>query len=371
MRIAYLTEDLGVHDVRLLSRLAQTEHEIIVIAYFFRPEPVRIPDPIRQIHGLQIEVYDARGLNRFRRVLNFRRLLRAIEPGILHASFVQSGGFLAAASGFHPFLLQTWGSDVLINPHTSLYNRLKTWITITSADYVTTPSQFVKDEVMRLGRCPERKVPTYSFPSGVDLSVFCPVDGGGTKRKELGWSSNRILIMNRNFREVYGIEYFLRALPAIVRRQPETRVVLLGDGPLKGDLQDIVAELGLDEYVHFGGSVPNSEMPRYLNSSDIYVSTSLSDGTSVSLLEAMACALPVVVTDAPSNLEWVENGVNGFIVPRRDSTILAERVCRLLADESLRNRMGNKNLLIARERADWSRSFETLEEIYRELGGTR
>lgn len=367
MRIAYLTEDLGVHDVRLLSRLVQSNHAVFLIPYFFRPGPIALPDGIRNLRGVMVECYDARQLNRVDRVLGFRRLLGRIQPDILHASFVQSGGFLAAMARFHPFLLQTWGSDVLINPHASLYNRLKTWVAIRSSDFVTTPSRHVKDEVVRLGRYPAERVAPYCFPWGVDLSVFRPTRGSTSLRRRLGWASARVVIMNRNFKRVYGIEYFLRALPRVLEKHPETRVILLGDGPLREVLLEIAAEMGLDGYVYFGGTVPNAEMPSYLNSADIYVSTALSDGTSVSLLEAMACALPVIVTDAPSNLEWVKDGSNGFVTPRRDSRVLAHRICELLADESLRKEMGAENLAVAKERADWNHSFRMLEGIYEML----
>jgi glycosyltransferase involved in cell wall biosynthesis len=108
-------------------------------------------------------------------------------------------------------------------------------------------------------------------------------------------------------------------------------------------------------------------MAMYLNAADIYISTSLSDGTSCSLLEAMACRLPVVVTDLPAIREWVKDDVNGYLVPSENSAALAERIVTLLGNEPLRDQMGTRNLVIAQERADWERNFSILEEIYRGL----
>jgi glycosyltransferase involved in cell wall biosynthesis len=114
-------------------------------------------------------------------------------------------------------------------------------------------------------------------------------------------------------------------------------------------------------------------MPAYLNASDLYVSSSLSDGTSLSLLEAMACGLPVVVTDVPAILEWVVNGENGLVVPRRSIDELAEAIIYLLQREDVRKEMGEKNIAIAKERADWDKNFKKLEDIYETLvyGGTK
>lgn len=91
------------------------------------------------------------------------------------------------------------------------------------------------------------------------------------------------------------------------------------------------------------------------------------DGTSTSLLEAMACGLPVVVTDIPSIMEWVEEGYNGYLVPRRDSVSLAAKIVQLLRDEKMQERMGRRNLRIAQVKADWDRNFEKLEEMYQLL----
>ena len=81
-----------------------------------------------------------------------------------------------------------------------------------------------------------------------------------------------------------------------------------------------------------------------LNAADVYVTTSLSDGTSVSLLEAISCGLPVVVVDAPAYFEWVEDRINGYIIPRRDSTVLAECLIALLQDPIRLREMGQRNL---------------------------
>ena len=100
------------------------------------------------------------------------------------------------------------------------------------------------------------------------------------------------------------------------------------------------------------GRVDREELVNYLNAADIYVSTSYSDGTSLCLLEAMATGLPAVVTDVPANLEWIENGHNGFTANRGNPHKVTDALLKLLEDRSLYEIFGTRNLAIAKEQAD-------------------
>ena len=188
----------------------------------------------------------------------------------------------------------------------------------------------------------------------------------------MGWEDKKILICTRNFdiRE-HGVDYFIHALPSILERCPDVRVILVGAGPLEQEYHELVSEYNLDKIVHFAGWLDERRMAEHLNAADVYVSTSLSDGTSVSMLEAMACRLPMVVTDVPSYFEWIEDGVNGFIVPRRDQSRLVEAIVALVKNSDLQEKMGTRNLQIACERSDWEINFSILEGIYRRLCNKR
>ena len=99
----------------------------------------------------------------------------------------------------------------------------------------------------------------------------------------------------------------------------------------------------------------------------IYVSSSLSDGTSVCLLEAMAVGLPVVVTDVDAILEWVTDGENGLVVPKKNPAALAVAICTLLEDDNLRKTFGKRNYKIARERASWDDNAKVFESMFQSL----
>jgi glycosyltransferase involved in cell wall biosynthesis len=127
----------------------------------------------------------------------------------------------------------------------------------------------------------------------------------------------------------------------------ETAVLLIvGDGPLRGELEREAAACGLGRSVRFVGSQP--DVTSFYLGADVFVLPSLTEGLSNALLEAMAAGLPVVASDVRGNREVVEDGVSGFLVDWADADAAARRVARLLEDAVLRRRLGTA----ARRRAD-------------------
>lgn len=388
-----MASGVSIYDRRFLGKMVERGYEPYLIS--FHPQRAQF-----QMEGVKYFHYYPRipRMKSLAIAVYLRRLLRQIQPAILHTGVVQSHGFYGALSAFHPTLLMPWGSDILHAPDSSWWMRRITRFTIRRADMITCDCELVMKRIIEIAHYPEDRI--IVFPWGIDLDLFQPRQN--SIRAELSWGDKKVLIMTRNFYPIYGIEFFIEALPRIIEEAPETRVILLGSGPLESHYRHRISELGLDDYIYFAGKVADEhEMSRYLNSADIYVTTSLTDGTSSSLLEAMACGLPVVVPDAPVYSEWVEDGVNGYIIPRGDSphlvpriaeflekpalwysampwnpdtttpedrpSLLAERSIELLKSPELRQVMGKRNCRIAQERANWERNFDKLEGIYHRL----
>ena len=298
-------------------------------------------------------------------VNHLRYVIRKFKPHILHSCYIRFHGYYGALSGFHPTLSMPWGSDVLIRPDVTEYDMRIVRNTLRHADMITCDCELVKNRIMERSGCPSEKVVVFS--QGIDLKNYRPVEGTSVGRERLGWMGNYILSMNRSFEPIYGIEFFLEALPTIFQACPNARVLMIGKGSLEGKFKSMVQEMKLSDKVYFMGVVDDKTMTQCLNAADIYVTTALSDGTSASMLEAMACGLPVVVSDAPSYFEWVQEGINGYIVTRKNSIALAERLIELLQNPSRCREMGRCNLQIAQERGDQERNFDVLEGIYEAL----
>jgi len=356
MKICYVSKWVVVQDQRCLRYLArQGQYGIHLISCYGGKPPdiegitshhIPIPDPKLAFLVASIAV---------------PLLIRKIKPDIVHGNYLLTGGLFAALARYNPLLQTVVGSDALIAPRENwLYSAMAKYA-LKRADLVWAVSHSIKRALVELGY-PEERICVFS--NGVDTHKFnADVDGSHVIHK-LGWSDNKIVVCTRAHEPVYGLEYLIKAIPEAIARQKDVRFLFVGSGRLTNRLKQLATELGISEYAKFIGSVANDLMPQYLSASDIYVSPSLSDGTSVSLLEAMACALPVVVTDVDGNLEWVQDGINGFVTRKRDPTSLAQNICQLLQDNALRQSFGRRNYKIVTERAALDDSMKKLEHMY-------
>lgn len=370
MKICYLSDEVNhVHDHRFLTKLVEKGYETYFVSIGCGKNVLRL-DGLKTIHFKLNPFFYSNRLARLSSLMfqysQLKRLLNQIKPDVLHAGWIQTAGLIAALSKFHPFLLMPWGSDILLYPSRSRFYRKLTQYVIQCSDMVTCDAETVKRKVIELANYPAEKIVV--FPWGIDLRLFHPSQEIRNRvRKDLGWDDKKILIMTREFRPICGVEYFIKAIPEIIRQVPEVRVLLAGSGSEEQKLHKMVKELKLENIVCFLGYVPNHRLPSYLNAADIYVSSSLSDGSPTSLLEAMACGLPVMVTRIPSVLEWIKDGENGLVVPLRDSQALAEKIVYLIKNEDLMKEMSSRNLAVAKQRADWDKNFNKLEMMYEKL----
>jgi glycosyltransferase involved in cell wall biosynthesis len=255
-----------------------------------------------------------------------------------------------------PLLVAVWGSDVLIEAEKSRILRVFGKVTTRLADAIIVDSEVQRRAIVGLG-CPDTKI--CCFPWGIDLERFKP-RSQHAPRPNLG--PGKIVICTRKHRPIYGIEYLLHAAPKVLLEVKNATFLFVGNGPLLDYHKHLVKQLSLEGYVKFLGYVPNDSLLDLLNAADVYVSPSLSDGSSASLMEALACGLPVVVTKIPANQEWIKDGENGFLVPPCDSEALARSIIQLLRDAELTSRMKNANLELARKRANWAVNSRVLEE---------
>ena len=368
MRVIYFSADYTTHDWRFLAKLAESGHEVFFLRLGKGPvesEKRSIPSGIKLVDwaGGQKPV---KGLIRQLRLLpSLRRTIRKLDPDLVHAGPIQSCGFLAAVMGFKPLLAMSWGSDVLLDADRGPLWRWVTKFTFRHADAVIGDCQAVRDQIRRLTGYPDEKIVT--FPWGIDLDEFKRGESHLNLREQLGWEDNPVMLSIRSWEKLYGIDILLNAFAEVAKEFPEARLLLMGDGSMAPEIHRFISDKGLTNAVHLTGRVPHDTLVDYYNIVDIYVSSSLSDGSSISLLEAMACALPVVVTDIPGNLEWVRHGVNGWIAEAGNASSLSSALSQALTGRDGWAQMGEANLAAARERADWNKNFQVLMNAYEDV----
>ena len=294
--------------------------------------------------------------------IRIRRLIRKIDPDILHAHYISGYGLLGALSGFHPFILSAWGSDVLVTAKESKMEKWSAKFAIKKADVLHCDADHIMAPLMELGAKPE-KINIVYF--GVDTQRFRPMSEDNKLRNELGLFDSPVIISLRNLEPIYDIETLINSIPLVLKEIPKAKFVVVGSGSQEVRLKEYAKSLAVSASVIFTGRIPNNEPPKYFNSADIYVSTSLSDaGLAASTAEAMACGLPVIITDFGDNRKWVKDGTNGFLIPLRNPEALATKIIYLIRNKEIRNKFGQINRQTIVERNDWQTEMGKVEKLY-------
>ena len=269
---------------------------------------------------------------------------------------------------YGPLVGRMSGTPIIISSRRDLgFNRKN--ITIQKGinylvQYMIAPSKAVKKVVIEKENVSEDKVRV--IYNGVDTEYFKP------EKKKFSWrseerlqNSNFIITIIANLHKIKGVEYFIRAASLIAQKIPESRFIIIGNGSEKDFLKKLAVQFGIFEKIIFTGIIDN--IKDYLAVSDAYICSSLSEGFSNSILEAMAMGLPVVATDVGGNQEAVADGESGFIVPTQDYQEIASKVIELYRNHDLRNEMGAKGRIIVEERFTLERMLREHEKLYLDL----
>jgi len=372
MRILYFSRNYTPHDFRFLNSLSKTEHEIFYLKLEANQRQVEdrpVPENVQQIlwAGGQREF---RWSDLPRLVLDFRRVVKRLKPDIVHAGPIQTCAFIAVLSGFRPVLTKSWGYDLVKDADSSKWMQWVTRYTLKRSAFFTSDANITRDKAVAFGMNPENIV---VFPWGVNIERFHPEKEEKSKKKASGQKTkvkgdkSITLFCNRTWEPIYGIDVLAKAFVKVAQQNPDVNLILLGGGSQGAKIRQILTNGGVMDRVHFGGQVGQRDLPRWYHMADIYISPSHVDGSSVSLLEALACGMPCLVSDIAGNKEWVEEGVNGWLFRDGDVDDLAEKI--LLAIKSRRSwgRIGKTARKIAEGRADWKKNFGKLLEAYERI----
>ncbi|KKU14536.1 hypothetical protein A3A20_00330 [Candidatus Wolfebacteria bacterium RIFCSPLOWO2_01_FULL_45_19] len=347
MKICFLAGADSVHSYKWVKFFAEKGHEIHWISF--------TPNTQGEIPGVHFYKIDKPFPLGF---FALNKIVRSIKPNIFHAHYAGKNGLLAALANFHPFILTAWGSDVLLAGKSKLKKPFVKYA-LKKADLITCDAEHMKKAIIELGVEPE-KIKIIYF--GIDTKKFQPAKSYKLKAKSYE------VISLRSLEPVYDVETLVRAAPLVLRQIPEANFIIAGRGSEEEKLKKLASELGVLRNMEFIGFVKQNDLPCLLQSADIYVSTSLSDaGIAASTAEAMACGLPVVITNTGENELWVKNGAGGFIVPVKTPKILAEKIIELLKNPQTRRQFGETNRKTIEEKNDYYTEMAKAERSYYDL----
>jgi len=360
MKLCFLASANSIHSYRWIKYFADRGHEIHWISLQKNEF-----DDLKNVKFYLLKQYPTKFLDIIFNTIPVKKLIKEIKPNILHAHYAGVNGILGALSGFHPFILTAWGSDILIAGKIFLTKPLIKFA-LRKADLITCDAEHMKEAMIKLGAKPE-KIKIIYF--GVDTEKFSPGPKDEELIRKLGIENCPIVISLRNLEPIYDVETLIRAIPLVLKEIPSVKFIIAGKGSEEEKLKNLAKELKISESIRFVGWINHEILPDYLRIGDVYVSTSVSDSTSVSLLEAMATGLILVVTDVGENRKILKNGENenGFLIPVKNSRILGEKIIFLLKNKEFREKIKEINIKVIQDQFNYYKEMGKMENLYKQL----
>ncbi len=279
--------------------------------------------------------------------------IRKIKPDIFHAQSLLCGIPALATKNFLkiPYVIWGQGSDIYLPGR---FTRITSKPILQNADAVLALTENMKQKMREIY---DREISI--VPNGIDLERF--KISPESKKKD----STKTIIFVGRLHPVKGVQYLIEAMAIVHQESPEVKLILVGDGEERELLENLTDSLGIRECVEFAGRVPHERVQDYMNQAEVFVLPSLSEGFPVTILEAMACGLPIVATQVGGVPDVIKNGVNGYLVKAKDPNETVEALLKLLQDAQLRATISKTNKQKVDEYS-WGRVALALEKIYRE-----
>lgn len=332
MRILLLANANSIHTIKLAKSFASRKIDVCIFSFSDNKN-----DDFNEFENITVKAInfsEKSANNNFIKVMylttlkKLRKVITDFKPDVLHAHYASSYGFIGALSGFKPFVVSVWGSDVFLFPKKSLVHKKILKYSFKKADLLMSTSKVMAIEA--------KKYTAKKFvitPFGIDTNVFKP----SQKNEE-----EIIVGTIKSLEDVYGIDKLIKAFDIVKKRNPDLRLKLLivGKGSKEKKIKKLVKDLKLDDYVEFAGKIKNEQVPKYLNKLSVFVALSNSESFGVAVIEASACEVPVVVSNVGGLPEVVENNKTGFIVDKDIIVEAANKIEILILNKELRHKMG-------------------------------
>lgn len=241
------------------------------------------------------------------------------------------------------------------------YYRFIERFTLQASRCIIAPSQAYKLMLKSMGVNPERIV---VVPYGVDLRRFNPAESGEAFRKRFNFEGSKVILTVGRLNYQKGFQFLIKAMPQILRKVPNAKLVIVGEGELLANLQSISNSLGLTGNVIFTGALSQSSISNAYAAADVFVLPSLFESLGISLLEAQAMGKPVVGTRVGGLPEALDEAKSGILVKAKKPSELARATIKLLLNQDLANSMGQCGRKFVEKHYDLGKSVDRVLGLY-------
>ena len=362
VRLAFLANGKSIHTERWLRYFVGKGYDVHLITFTAKPlKGVKIHE-LRYFKKLAYPL----------RVWQIRKTVKEIDPDILHAHYVSHYGVYGALTGFHPFIVSVWGSDVLRDPKESRIRRYGVAYALKRADCITTTAKFMKGYLVKTFGLPQSKI--VRVPWGIDLKIFHRgyKDGVRALKRTLGIKADVPVVLSNRFMDPkYEIESIIDAIPYVLKSYSDAIFTFIrgsGSSEFENKMRLKAEKLGVANNTRFiSRIITPKEMAVYLNMADVFLSIPKTDQFGSSVIEGMACGPIPIVSDIKVYYQYLKDGVNAFFVNPEDPREIAEKIIYSIEHPEIKNSFYMINRKIVEEKENWNKNAKKMEELYKYL----
>lgn len=297
--------------------------------------------------------------------------LKDMSFDIVHTNILRADlfGRMAAHAVGVPVIISTEHGLHAWEHRGNLVRKIVKWLYLRTVSYnsaIVAVSDAVKESLVSEG-IPPGKI--HRIYNGVDVNAFAPLPGLERDKMRRYITDDKVCCtigLVGNLVELKGLRYFIEALPPVFEKYPETLVVVVGEGPLRGEMENEVAKEPFSGRVKFLGKL-SQITGRIMAALDVLVQPSLTESFGLTAAEALSCEVPVVASNVGGLTELIEDGVCGYLVPPRDSRALAGKIIELLDDPDKRRTFGRAGRERIMNLFQLSSTVDQYLELYKRL----
>ncbi|MDI1354706.1 MAG: glycosyltransferase [bacterium] len=286
-----------------------------------------------------------------------KKIIKHFKPDVLHAHYATSYGLVGALCNFHPFVISSWGTDVMKFPNKNFVAKSLLKYNFKKADALCATSQTIKDCIQDII---QKEVSI--IPFGIDLNQFCP-----TPVQSLFEDEDFVIGSIKPLETIYNIDVLIRSFANLHKKYRFLKLLIVGEGSEEAKLKLLVEEQQLSKSVVFTGRIPFADVNRYYNMLDVLVNISEYESFGVSVAEAMACGKPVVVTNVGGLNEIVKDNSVGLKVEVRNMEQTSEAIELLISDEKTYHEISANARKHISEHYNWKNNLDQMMAIYTDL----
>ncbi|MBU3158692.1 glycosyltransferase family 4 protein [Clostridium frigoris] len=297
-------------------------------------------------------------LSYFLLIRDIKKLVKEINPDILHSHYATSYGLYGRMCNRHPFIISVWGSDIYEFPKVNIAKKWLLKYILKGADKVCSTSNDMAEET---GKYYNKEI--IITPFGVDIDKFkcyTPILS----------SINITIGVIKGLEKIYGIDYLIEGFSKVIQEyhgNKQLKLLIVGEGTQRIKLQALVNELDIKSNVTFTGKIDNDKVPEYINMMDIVCLPSLSESFGVSAVEACACGRPILATNVGGLKEIIFDNYNGFVIKQKSSEDIKLKIMKIIENEVRMVQFSKNARKLVLKKYSWMNNAKIMDNLYKKL----